>query len=368
MKNEKNRYYFFVGTIAELIKVIPVIKKFKDNSVPFKIISTGQNIIQTSDTLKLASNPEIDIILSNSLIKQSALGLVIWWFKTFFIGTYILKKEFLKNKNNYIIVHGDTVSTVMGALIGKIYKVKVVHIESGLRSFNLLNPFPEEIDRIIVSSLTDIHFCPNEWALINLKSKNGIKINTKYNTLVDSLHLALSHSDTPSFAKKLGSKKYFMFVMHRQENLARASLVKSIISEIVEVSKTTHCVFVMHDLTKETLKNINILNSLEKNKNITLVGRQPYIHFMKLMSNCEFIITDGGSNQEESSYFGVPCLLLRTHTERIEGLNKNVVLSRNDPIIIHDFVLNYKKYRRKSVEAKNSPSTKIFTYLQNNNL
>ena len=114
----------------------------------------------------------------------------------------IEKKIFSENTSEDIfVVHGDTFSTVLGSIIAKILRGKVAHIESGLRSFNILHPFPEELNRIITFKLTDIYYCPNDWAVNNLRKYKGIKINTQLNTLYDSLQLAIKSidNDTPDY-------------------------------------------------------------------------------------------------------------------------------------------------------------------------
>ena len=104
------------------------------------------------------------------------------------------------------------------------------------------------------------------------------------------------------------------------------------------------------------LKKNNLYENLEKNPRCVLLPRQGFFEFNQLLREAEFILTDGGSNQEECFYLGIPCLLLRSETERTEGLNANTVISKFNPAIISDFVANYKSHRRKPVSEKFSPS------------
>src|SRR5258708_329795 len=167
-------FYFFIGTEAELIKVMPVIKEFQAQKILFRIIASGQNNIQKSRLLQILKIRTLDMILSDDKIHQSSLGLFFWFIKTFVIGCFKMRRT-SHNSKNVMIVHGVTVSTVMGTLIGKLFGFQVAHLEAGLRSFNFLHPFPEEIDRVIVSQFADIHFCPNQWSLNNLSNKSGTK-------------------------------------------------------------------------------------------------------------------------------------------------------------------------------------------------
>lgn len=362
----KKNYYFFIGTTAELIKLFPVIKEFYENKIPFKIISSGQNDIKKSELLKIAGVQKIDFILYDEQIKQSAKSLLLWFIKTLQSGKKTLKNEFaqLDKKNSFMIVHGDTVSTVMGALIAKHFKIKLAHIEAGLRSYNFLHPFPEEIDRVIVSHYADVSFCPNQWSVNNLKKQKGVKVNTFQNTLVDSLRIATT-KQVQDESLKIIPDDYFVFVMHRQENLFNTHLVNFMIKKIKEAAVQKKCVFILHEPTKVTLENLNLLKDLEQNSNFILLPRLPYISFMKVLKNSNFIITDGGSNQEESYYFGKPCLILRKATERIEGLNENVILTDGVEAEIEDFISNPGKYKRDPIVPAVSPSEIITNYFKN---
>ena len=185
-------FYFFIGTEAELIKVYPLIRKMENSHIPYSIISSGQNDISKSRVLLAANGGNIDIVLSDENdIHKSALGLVGWYICTSKRAVKLICERFDMQKNhdrteNVMIVHGDTISTVMGAYIGRKLGMKVAHIEAGLRSHNWLNPFPEEIDRMLVSRVADYSFAPGRGAANNLKGHKGV-YDTKVNTLTDSL-------------------------------------------------------------------------------------------------------------------------------------------------------------------------------------
>ena len=355
-------YYFFVGTVAELIKVFPIMKEMKDRQIPFKIIASGQNDVTNSSLLGLAGVDKVDIVLHTGPIKQSGLSMLAWFWRTWRRSYRTLKSE-LSGKDAYMLVHGDTISTVMGTLIARHFKLKVGHVEAGLRSYNYLNPFPEEIDRVIVSRYATVSFCPNDWSVNNLKKHRTIKVNTEQNTLVDALNIALQQPEESDIIGPLLKKDYFIFVMHRQENLFNDALVRRMIDLLEEVAQTKECVFVMHELTRVTLEGKGLLERVKSIPNVNVVPRLSYIDFMKLLNGCKFIITDGGSNQEESYYFGKPCCIMRHKTERIEGLDQNVIISKNDIGVIENFVAHYEEYQRPRIEPKVRPSQIIVDYL-----
>lgn len=361
----KRSYYFFIGTEAELIKLLPVLREFEKRNIPYKIIASGQNNIIESNILQLLKNKNIAIILFKGDIKQTASGLFFWFLKTLPKAIFQLKNEFTKEnkKDTVMIIHGDTVSTVMGALIAKWYGLKIAHIEAGLRSFNYFHPFPEEIDRAIASQFARIHFCPNQWTVDNLKNKRGIKINTFQNTLIESFNLVKTLKTKSALLDNLKKQKFFIFIMHRQENLFNDKLVDLLINEITNNARKMKCVFVIHKPTMLVLEKKHFLQELRENKNIILHQRLEYREFIKVLERCEYIITDGGSNQEETYYMGKPALILRSATERIEGLNENVLLSKNDLQTIREFLRDPSKYKRKPVIMKIKPSKIILDYL-----
>ncbi len=352
--------YFFVGTTAELIKLFPIMVEMRDQNVDYEVISSGQNQIVNSTIFEQFELNKPSLVLSDTNHKKSAIGLLLWFIKSLFIASSSLKKRYSNLKGEVMIVHGDTVSTVLGALVAKKLRMKVYHVEAGLRSYNYLNPFPEEIDRVITSRLANVHFVPNDWAEKNLKGKRGKVVNTEENTLLDSLRLAQTISTNSKFKPK---EEYFVLVVHRQENLFDSEFVMSIFNKCIQESEKKHCVVVLHELTRIKLIELGLLGNLSANKNITLIPRLEYIEFMKILSGCDFLVTDGGSNQEEAYYMGKPCLILRTHTERIEGLNENVLLSKKDESVINSFFNDPSKYSRKPKFDVSYPSKLVVSNL-----
>jgi len=354
-----NNYLFLVGTNAEFIKVFPVMIEMENRKIPYKIISTGQNNLSNSDLFIKLNHQGLDYILNSQPARQTTISLLSWWIKTLFVAIPIFRK--INSKNTYIILHGDTISTLQGALLGKLFGLKIIHIEAGLRSFNYLSPFPEEINRVLVSNLVNIHFVQNEWALGNLKNKKGQKVNTFSNTLIDSLQVALK---TGNIVSSMLPNKYFVFIFHRQENLANPQHVKAVINQIIAQSKNIHCLFIIHGNTLQTLKSLSLYEKVSNKKNITLMERVPYLSFMKILDKAECLITDGGSNQEEAYYLGLPIFILREHTERTEGLNENVVLGGKNLQALKRFFFDYKKYRKPKQLSSSSPSKIIVDFLE----
>lgn len=359
-----NNYYFWLGTNAELIKIWPVINNFQQKNISFKIITTGQNDLFASKLFNQLQLMQTTILINPIKEKTTAWGLLWWWIKTFILCFIKLAKTPLDNQHSIVIVHGDTVSTLMGALYARVRGAKVAHIEAGLRSFNWLSPFPEEINRYLVSLLARYHFAPNAWALANLASMVGDKINTKHNTLLESLLLLPKKIPLPENLASLNKGKFFIFVLHRQENLAKSEFLPAMIDLIKKALPANwQCLFIIHQNTHQALIDNNLLNKLKKDKRFTLSYRLEYPQMITMIKKAEFLLTDGGSNQEECYYLGKPCCILRQHTERQEGLTSNAILSGNKPTVINHFINNYQQFIQEPIKIKPCASEIISKYL-----
>ncbi|WP_051196903.1 UDP-N-acetylglucosamine 2-epimerase [Butyrivibrio sp. XBB1001] len=332
---------FFIGTEAELIKVFPVIQECRKRNIDCHIVASGQNDIKDSVIIKKTDCGEVELELSNEKdIKKTALGLLQWWIKTYRISRQKIIGTFpdMDYANSYMIVHGDTVSTYMGARIGKKLGMTVCHVEAGLRSHNIFSPFPEEIDRLLTSRIARVHFAPGEYAYNNLRKANGRKINTYQNTLLDSLTYSKKIPIENEIIKEISGEEYCVFVMHRQENLANKPFVIDVVNEVKNLAKKTKCVILMHKITENAFVKIGVLDELKTLTNVILLPRVGYFDFMKLLNNSLFVITDGGSNQEELYYMRKPCLILRKVTERKEGLGANARLFNGEASDIEVFI------------------------------
>ncbi len=355
--------YFFIGTTAEFIKVAPIIKELKKRRLPFKLIFSGQRRILFEDFKDYLGIIKPDINLPERGDSPSLFFFALWTIKALCAGILTLRQEFkgLNKNNTYFIVHGDTVTSFIGSVIAKIYNLKLVHIESGDLSFNLLEPFPEEIIKLFNVYFGDILFAPNDWAKNNLKNAKGVKISTKQNTLIETFTWALNAKNRFYNFKKY--KKYYVLLLHRQEHVVfRKKWSKKVLEFIIKnADKNLNCILIKHPLT------VKILNSLEltdkERKNVYLTPLLPYLEFMNLLKNAQFIATDSAFNQLESYLMGLPFLGLRDHTEQIEGLGGNVLIANNNFITIKKFLTNYRKYKTKPITTTLRPSKIIVDYL-----
>lgn len=354
---------FFVGTAAELVKLAPVIREVKRRGGAFNVVSSGQNDLRGSELWDLAEVPGPDLTLSTRPIPPRATGLASFLARTTASGVGELRRALAGHPRDTIkaVVHGDTVSTLMGASLYAALGIAVHHVEAGLRSFLLGEPFPEEICRVLVSRIARVAYCPNPWAAGHLDGLKIRKVLTGGNTLYDALELALprgteaSPSLLPPVLADLDAP-YFVLVVHRQENLLGPSFLRRILERVRAVPGRPKCVFLMHALTRTALADAGLLADLERDPSFVLLPRQPYVAFMHVVARAEYLVTDGGSNQEEAYYLGKPCLLMRRVTERIEGLGENVKLSRDPVHEIEGFMRDPSRWARERVVLPESPS------------
>jgi len=351
--------HVIIGTRAQLIKIAPIMIELKNRRIDHLFVFTGQHTATINDLIELFKIKHPDFRLYNGR-EITRIGQAFLWSFKCILKSFSLRKN--PDKQNITLIHGDAYSTILAAVIAKLLGMKIGHVEAGLRSFDYFDPFPEEITRVLTSKLADFHFCPGERAVDNLREESGIKVNIGMNTLYDTLRLFVKNESKVSI--DIPKNRYTVISIHRFENIYSKERLKFIVNLINNISKRIHLVFVLHPSTEHNLRSYKLLEILKQNESIEFRPRYDYFKFIKLMVHSEFIITDGGSNQEESYYLGKPCLLFRDRTERLEGLGRNVVLSRFNESIIDHFIDNYTQYRYPFLRVNENPSKIIVDFLE----
>ncbi len=360
----KNRFpiYAIIGTRAQFIKMAPVLYEMKQQGIEYTLIYTVQHRENVQEILDVYGLRKPDVVIyggeESNTIKKG-----VKWTLDMLIKSLFRAKRYLPVKG-VVLTHGDTFTAWLAALMGKRAGCKVAHVESGLRSFNILRPFPEEISRLITFSISDIYFCADEWAMNNLRKYKGEKVNIGANTMLDGVKYAVNNPKKTKFTFQKDS--YALVSIHRYENIFRDRFTDTIIPFLKEISKKHKLVITLHPTTRERLKELNLYEELDRDRRIILHDRFDFIDWINVCNDAEYVISDGGSNQEELSYLGVPTILFREETERKEGLGENVVLSKFDKKIVNHFVQNYNDFRRKPLFEDVSPSKKIVEYLSSN--
>ena len=245
-------------------------------------------------------------------------------------GLKELESVFKKTDFDLVIVQGDTTTAFIGALAAYYKKIPVAHIEAGLRSDKKYEPFPEEINRTLVSSLADYHFCPLNSDADNL-SKMGIKSNVFItgNTVVDALHIALKkiNLEQDTYKKTFTSfgidfsKQIILITLHRRENFGQPlEECCQAILELISNYPNIQCIIPLH-FNPNVQKTIT--EKLGNNPNIIIIPLS-YPEFIFLMKESLFILSDSGGIQEEAPSLGKPVLVMRDITERDAGVKAGV--------------------------------------------
>ncbi len=227
-----------------------------------------------------------------------------------------IEKIIIDEKPAAVIVYGDTNTTLASAIATKKLHVKLVHIEAGLRSFNM--KMPEEINRILTDRISDILFCPTETAIKNLTKEGFQNFKTKIILAGDVMY------DTAIYYKKFAKKgkiklpeKYILATIHRAENTDDINRLKNIIKTFKEIAEETTIVLPMHPRTKKIIENNNLLKNINKNKFI-IVEPVGYLESIYLIENSSLVMTDSGGMQKEAYFFNKYCVTLRDETEWTE--------------------------------------------------
>jgi UDP-N-acetylglucosamine 2-epimerase (non-hydrolysing) len=355
------------GTTGELIKVLPLIKRLpEDQQIR---ISTSQQPDQLEKLMREASIPAPHLTIArgwhnHDLQKVSDMA---FWLTGMTVRYPRIRRQLKRalhgRKARAVLVHGDTVTTVLGALWGRMRRLPVMHIEAGLRSGDWRHPFPEEIDRHLASRFATTHFAPGAIPVGNLKTAKvrGQIIDTQYNTVLDSLRLARQTRTAIQGIAALPAD-YFVVSIHRNELLVQPKELKNLLERIAAKAATTPCIFLDHPITKARVKQLD-LDAILAAPGITRAPKLDYFQFIRLVTRAAFIVTDSGGLQEEAAYLGIPCLVHRMATERQEGLGENVVLSLFDDSRIRDFFEHTDNYRRAPVATDMSPTQTICDFL-----
>jgi len=276
------------------------------------------------------------------------------------IAQMLIKLEviLLKEKPDYVLVYGDTNSTIAGSLAAAKLNIKVIHVESGLRSYNSL--MPEEINRKVTDHLSSYLLCPNKNSVNNLK-KEGIinkKIINTGDVMYDS-YLFFKKKQKP--IHKFLKKKFILLTIHREEN-SNLIFIKKIIKDLKYLPKDNLIIFPAHPRLKKILKIIKI-----QNNNLKIIKPVGYFQMLWLINNCKYVITDSGGLQKEAYFAKKYCFTIRNETEWVELVKLKVNFLIKDRIKIINKkleILKNKKNFNLKIYRKGEASLKIAKFIK----
>ena len=220
----------------------------------------------------------------------------------------------LQEKPDWVLVYGDTNSTIAGALAAKKLHIKVAHVEAGLRSFNM--DMPEEINRILTDRISDILFCPTETAVNNLKKEGYENINCRIVRNGDVMQdAALFYAGRAVRPKADIPEDFVLCTVHRAENTDEPERLRNIFSALEEISKRCRVVLPLHPRTKGKLSAIGYDTN---NSHILFIEPVGYLEMVWMLKHCRLVMTDSGGLQKEAYFFDKYCITLRDETEWTE--------------------------------------------------
>lgn len=301
------------GTRPEYIKIKPLIKEFKNEQIPFKILFTGQH--------KNIANGEYDFKLEMTDLSNNRLDSVL--------ANLMTLSDDIFEGITYVLVQGDTTSVVGLALAALHRQIKVIHLEAGLRTYDNLNPYPEENNRRIVSTLAYLHLCPTEENKNNL-IREGITDNIFVvgNTGLDNL-LTLPHT--------IKHNDKILITLHRRENHEIMDLWFNSINDLAIQYPEHEFILPIHpnplvQKHKDLLTNVNIIEPLSHEE------------LIKILFEVKLVITDSGGIQEECSFLRKKCLVCRKTTERPESVGISSFIIENPHLLKDKFTHHIEHY------------------------
>ncbi len=302
-----------VGARPNFMKVAPVHRAFAKyaDRVEHHIVHTGQHY---------------DAAMSDAFFSDLDMPA-----PSFFLGvgsgshatqTAKIMTEFervcLDMKPDFVMVAGDVNSTIGCSLTAIKLGIATAHIEAGLRSFD--RTMPEEINRIATDAICDWLFVTEQSGMDNLLATGSPAERVKFvgNTMIDSMHYAMPKAKASTILRELSleSKKYCLVTLHRPSNVDEPEQLRFLLETLADLSKHRKIVFPLHPRTRKNIERFGLQSLTEAAPGLLTIEPQGYVSFLALMRSADFILTDSGGIQEETTALGVPCLTLRDTTER----------------------------------------------------
>ncbi|MCL2682903.1 MAG: UDP-N-acetylglucosamine 2-epimerase (non-hydrolyzing) [Bacteroidales bacterium] len=298
-----------IGARPQFIKAAVISRLFlKDKDTQEIIVHTGQHY---DENMSHVFFEEMDIPKPSYNLDVNGLTHGVM------TGQMLAKIEsiLMSEKPDIVLVYGDTNSTLAGALAAKKIHIPVVHIEAGLRSFNM--QMPEEINRILTDRISDILFCPTEEAVLNLEkegySNRSVKIVLSGDVMQDAAIFYSQKAQKPNVELP---NTFSLCTLHRAENTDDPTILSNIFRALEDLSKNDNpVVFPLHPRTKVKLKELNYSFS---NSSIHFMDPVGYLEMIWLLKNCTYVLTDSGGLQKEAYFFRKKCVTLRNETEWVE--------------------------------------------------
>ncbi len=326
--DKKIKVAVIFGTRPEAIKMCPLVlelKKYKEFE-PVTIVTAQhrQMLDQVLELFEITPDYDLNLMKPNQNLWSLTSDILLE-----------TKEIFEKVKPDIVLIHGDTTTAFASALSAFYARIPIGHVEAGLRTFNKDYPFPEEINRVLADSVSDLHFAPTEGSVQNLLNsgikegisdgaldsayENGRRIYKTGNTVIDALLYTVKKDIDISFIGLNPNLKTILLTSHRRENFGKPleNICDSIL-ELVQKNKDIEIVYPVH--LNPNVRN-TVFSKLQGVDRVKLIDPLDYAPFCALMKKAHIILTDSGGVQEEAPSLGIPVLVLRDETERPEAVD-----------------------------------------------
>lgn len=318
-----------VGARPQFIKAAMLSRQFRLLGMQESIIHTGQHFeanmsdifFREMEIPKPAYQLDIHMLSHGAMTGRMLEG---------------IEKALQVEKPDGVVLYGDTNSTLAGALAASKLRIPIVHVEAGLRSFDMT--MPEEVNRVLTDRVSSILFCPTETAVNNLKREGFDNMPARIVNSGDVMYdAALYYEDKAQLKsdilRRIGTKKFVLATIHREENADSPEKLRSIIAGLNEIHKQVPVVVPLHPRTRNILAQQYIL------PNFMIIDPVGYFDMIMLLKNAELVITDSGGVQKEAFFFGKHCITLREQTEWVELVEKgfNVLVGSDSRRLISAF-------------------------------
>jgi UDP-N-acetylglucosamine 2-epimerase (non-hydrolysing) len=341
---------FIYGTTAEAIKLAPIIRRLDAQGIPYQHWVTQQHTDSLRKAIpELGFTPPDRVIANGSRGKplKSPVQMIGWMFD---VARWSLANVRSVRRTlppgSVVIVHGDTMTTVLGTLIGRRLRLPVAHVEAGLRSGNWRHPFPEELDRRIVGRLAQIHYAPTQEAVNHLSHQRAVVL-THGNTAKDAVRDTVAEG-----ASQSAHDPYGLVLLHRFEFISNTALVSETLRTLDANTPLPLRLIVdqySRDAIEKTIEQLGLTH-------FDVMPKLEHGEFVALLRASDFVVTDSGGIQQEAAVLGIPTLVHRKVTESREGIGTSAVLSGWDQGVLAEFLKTSRDYRLDDVDAGASPS------------
>lgn len=317
-----NKIMCIFGTRPEAIKMCPLIKLLNSNNdIEVIVCSTGQHremLDQVLNSFDVKTDYDLQVMVESNTLTSMSLSILNK-------VDMVLHKE----QPKLVLVHGDTTTSFVAALAAFYNKIPVGHIEAGLRTYKKYSPYPEEMNRSLISKIAELHFAPTKLNAMNLREEGICKgVYITGNTVIDALKTTISsnyifHNDVLN-KMNFNKNRYILLTVHRRENLGEPiKQIFNAVRELVDENKDIHVIYPVHLNPAVRQYAQNYLKDIQR---VHLIEPLDVFDMHNLMKKCYLAMTDSGGLQEEAPSCNVPVVVLRNETERKEAVEAGVAI------------------------------------------